>query len=98
MKQTMILGGLHYQDLIFEIAEILRDYRWSLRRLEAKLLDVNDHHWQITIEYDLDEYERLQRLRRGVEKLFRDKTDIEDEWDSFEKDQLAEEIQGGFEQ
>jgi len=40
--------------------------------------------------------ERINLLRRSTDSP--DKTDFEDEWDSFEKDQLAQEICGGLEQ
>lgn len=69
MQQTVIFseGGLHFEDVILSIAEMIRTYRHYLRRIEAKI-DEDDYHWTVTAEFDKEWYDFFFAGEKEAEK------------------------------
>ena len=85
------ISGLHLQDIPETFLEFFNKYGEAIERIEIRKPD--GYHWEIAITYDSELYEvlREKRLWRAMHRV--DKIDIEDEWETFEKNELADEFE-----
>jgi len=66
LKLTVI-SGIHFNDLLFELANTIRLYRWSIKHLEVRPIG-DGNFWDIRVTYDEEELAAIRGLEKTIKR------------------------------